>query len=133
DRKLSIPVHELHLDPAGNDPRLRSPVEQQLYRGAAPRAVIHRPVVHIHPHEGVGALISDATVELLRVVERWPAMCQPVFDARAEIARDLVDGDRTEVAPYHVAAKREWKAGVTQPPRPHVLPQVQALVLEGEL
>ena len=38
-----------------------------------------------------------------------------------------------EVAAHDVAAERKRQAGLAQPPGAHVLPEVEAVVLEGEL
>ena len=35
-------------------------VEEFLHGGATARAVIHRPLIHVHPDEGIGPLLTDS-------------------------------------------------------------------------
>ena len=60
-------------------------------------------------------------------------MLQRVDDARAQIAGNLRDDLRPEVAPHGVAAERQRKAGVLLPPGAQIGPEVEALVGVGEL
>src|SRR6267142_2504135 len=56
--------HKLHPHLLWNHPCLIPPVEQHLDRAAPAWAVVHRPLVHVHPDERVGPFVADPTVVL---------------------------------------------------------------------
>src|SRR5215210_1959563 len=125
--------NELHRHAFRNQVDLERPVQQKLHRGPAPGAVIHRPLIHVHAHEGVGALVSDAAVELLGMRQRRGPMLQAVHDAGPQVSGNLPQDVRTEVAADRVAPQRQGQTGLLLPPGPEVGPEVQAGVAEGEL
>src|SRR5688572_8718556 len=107
---------KLYRNPLGDDTGRVSAVEQGLHRLPRPRAVIHGPPVYVHADERVGRLVPDRAVELPRVSQRGGPVLQRVDNAAPQIPRDLLDDLGPQIAPNCIAAERQWKAGLLQPP-----------------
>ena len=67
---MSSVVNELHRYRARNNSRFHTFVEEKPDRCPPTIAIVERPVVHVHPHEGVGPCLADPAVETCRMVER---------------------------------------------------------------
>ena len=90
---------ESHLYCCRDDAGFRAALEQCAYGLPPPRPVIDRPFIDIHAHEGVGPGIPDSPVETLGICESGLAMCEPKFNAAAEIGGNLGHQFRAEVSP----------------------------------
>src|SRR6478736_6786617 len=128
------PVRTLEVDgdPVRDDPSRRRAVEEELHRGAPAGAVLHSPVIHVHPDEGVGTLLADPAIEPLRVRQRRLPVLEPVDDARLEVARHLADHRGAKIATDDIAAEGEGEAGVAEPPLAEVGPEMETVIGEGE-
>jgi hypothetical protein len=82
---------EIHLYWCRDDAGFHPAAEEHPDGLSAPRTVIYSPFIDIHAHEGVGPLVGDAPVETLGICESGLAMCEPIFDAPAEIISYLGD------------------------------------------
>src|SRR6185312_2245615 len=108
-RKLA---NKLYFHLLRDYPGLVSPVQQQLHRLAPPWPVVHRPLVYVHPDEGIGPLVADSAVELLGVSQRRRPMLQGVDDAGAEVPGNLGGDGGAEVAPNGISPKGKREPGV---------------------
>ena len=89
-------LRELDVHGVRDDARLDAALEEELHRLAPARAVVERPVVHVHADEAVGEVQVEPAPELKRVchgliamlqaqVDRLPQqLAQPLRDALAE-------------------------------------------------
>src|SRR5688572_23253198 len=73
-----LPAHELHLHRARDHAFVDAPREQSAHCLTTSWAVIERPVVHVHPDEFIGLAAIEAARVLHRMIERLPAMLEPV-------------------------------------------------------
>ena len=71
-------------------PALDAALEEESDGLAAALAVVERPVVDVHPDEGVGLRAVEAAGVLHRVVERTDAVLQSIRDAVAKMSRNLL-------------------------------------------
>src|SRR4051794_37176199 len=84
--------HELRLDQLRNAAGGGAGGEKPAQGRAPARAEIERPIVDVHADEGVSLKLVKATAELQRVVERWLAMGQAIFDALLQQAVNIANG-----------------------------------------
>ena len=90
------------IDDAGFDASL----EQQSARLPSPLAVVERPVVHVHPDEGVGLGPVEAAGVLHRMIERRLSVFQSSTRCwREGGAKSSVISAGAEVLPDDVAAE----------------------------
>src|SRR5439155_21994697 len=108
----SFPLDELHLDWLGDHPARVPPVQQHLDRLAPTGPIVHRPLVHIHSHEPVGALLAQPAVEARRVGKGGPTVAQGVLHTGTDVLGNPGDELGSQVSPDYVAAQRQRKAGV---------------------
>src|SRR5258708_14626140 len=79
-------------------------IHEALHGGPSSGPIVHCVVVHVHADEGVGPGAVHAPRVPLRVLECGRAMRQPVHDARAQVARHLLDQRLAQVLADNVAA-----------------------------
>src|SRR5712671_7846716 len=126
-------VNELHRHRPRDHTRADALVEEEPYRGASALAVIECPVVHVHSDERVGFAAIEPTCVSHRVIEGALPVIEPVCNALAQVARDLLLDLARHVLANDVATKRKRKTGFLEPPRTHVGDEVQPFILVSEL
>src|SRR5207253_343661 len=110
------PLDEFHDDLFGND-FLPVGFLQQLANGLPSfGSVVECEFVHVHADESIDVLRVQTPGELDRVRHRFFAMIQAILNAVADVLRDPFDQLRSQAALDDVAAKRQRKSGLLQPP-----------------
>src|SRR5258705_748730 len=130
---MSSVVNELHRHGARYDPRFHSFVEEEPDCCPPPIAIVERPVVHVHPDEGVGLAPIEAARVTHGVIQRALSVVQAIGDALAQVTRNFFLNLARHVLPYDVSAEGKRKPRLLEPPGFHVSNQMQAFILVGEL
>ena len=129
----STSVGKLDDDRLWNDSRLDTATKELPDRFPPAHTVIERPVIDVHPDEGVGIAALESSGVAHGMVERIRSVLESVSDACPQVTGNLLLDVFTQILSDDISPQWQRKSGFAEPPFAHVGDEVEALTAVSEL